>query len=249
MIDSLSIDVQNVSKTFKIFHERRNSIFEQAQSVFSRKIFYEKLSVLDNISFNVKKGEMLGIIGVNGCGKSTLLKLIAKLFVPDKGQIITSGRVTPLLSLGVGFQPEFTAIDNIILYGMILGFTKNQIKNKVDSIIEFAELEKFADIKIKNFSSGMFARLAFSTTLQIEPDILLVDEVLSVGDLHFQEKSYKAFSSILKNEKSVVIVSHNLNTLNELCDRVLFLNKGKIQSLGKPDEVISQYTKMIEEIN
>jgi len=248
-MDSLSIDVQNISKTFRIFHERRNSIFEQVQSIFSRKKFYEELLVLDNISFNVKKGEMLGIIGINGSGKTTLLKLIAHIFSTDKGKIITSGRVTPLLQLGVGFQPELTAIENIILYGMILGFTKNQIKNKIDSIIEFAELENFADIKLKNFSSGMYSRLAFSTTLQIEPDILLVDEVLSVGDLHFQEKSFKAFSSILKKEKSVVLVSHNLNTLNELCDRILFLNKGKIEALGKPDEVIPQYTKMIDEIN
>lgn len=248
-MDSLSIDVQNISKTYRIFHERRNSIFEQVQSIFNRKKFYEELLVLDNISFNVKKGEMLGIIGINGSGKTTLLKLIAKIFSVDKGQIITSGRVTPLLQLGVGFQPELTAIDNIILYGMILGFTKNRITEKIPAIIEFAELENFADIKLKNFSSGMYSRLAFSTTLQIEPDILLVDEVLSVGDLHFQEKSFQAFSSILKKEKSVVIVSHNLSTLNELCDRVLFLNKGKIEALGKPDEVIPQYTKMIEETN
>lgn len=246
MMDSLSVEVKNLSKTYRIYHEKRNSIFETIQSVFNRKKYYEDLLVLDDISFDVKKGEMLGVVGANGTGKTTLLKLLANILTPNKGKVITSGRVTPLLQLGIGFQPELIATDNIILYGMILGLTKYQIKEKIDSIIKFAELEKFSDTKLKNFSSGMYARLAFSTALQVDPDILLVDEVLSVGDLHFQEKSFEAFSSFLKEEKSVVIVSHNLNTLNQLCDRVLFLNNGKIQALGKPDEVIPQYTKMVE---
>jgi lipopolysaccharide transport system ATP-binding protein len=201
--------------------------------------------VLNDISFNLKRGEMLGVIGLNGSGKTTLLRLLAKIMKPDKGEIIQNGKTMSFLELGTGFQPELTARDNIILYGMILGFTKKQIKEKMDAIVQYSELEKFIDTKLKNFSSGMYARLAFSTAIQTDPDIMLIDEILSVGDLPFQEKSYDTFLSFKKKQKSIVFISHNLNAVHQSCDRVLFLNKGKIQAIGEPSEVIEEYTKSV----
>lgn len=244
-----AIEVKNISKKFRIHHEKRNSVYEKVTSFFNRKKYYEELEVLKNVSFSVKKGEMLGIIGLNGSGKSTLLKLIAKILHPDEGTIGTKGKVTPILALGTGFQTELTAYDNVILYGMILGFTKNQIKSKLKSIFEFAELEKFMDTQLKNFSSGMYSRLAFSTAIQVDPDILLVDEVLSVGDLPFQEKSFNEFMKIRNSGKSIVLVSHDLETVRKLCDRVLILHEGKLHIIGKPNEVIEEYVRLTSKSN
>ena len=237
------LEVQNVSKKFRLYHEKRNSIFEQITSFFNKKQYYENLVVLDNVSFEVRRGEMFGIIGFNGSGKTTLLRLLANIMSPDKGKVFTNGKITPFLELGTGFEPELTAKDNIILYGMILGLTKRQIINKMKTIIEFSELEKFIDTKLKNFSTGMRARLAFSTAFQIDPDILLVDEVLSVGDLPFQEKCLDSFMSFLKKDKSIVFVSHDLETVRKLCDRVMFLYEGKIHSIGEPQKVVDEYIK------
>src|SRR6185312_14045043 len=167
------------TKKFRIYHERRNSVYEYIASLTNRKQPIDVLTVLNDISFSVKKGEMLGIIGFNGSGKTTLLKVIGKIYAPDTGEVMTSGRVTPFLELGTGFNGELTARENIIIYGVILGFTKKQIKEKI---------ERFLDTKLKNFSSGMNARLAFSTAMQVDPDILLVDEILSVGDISFHDK-------------------------------------------------------------
>lgn len=243
------IQIKNISKKFRIHHEKRNSVYEKVTSFFDRKKYYEELEVLKNVSFSVKKGEMLGIIGLNGSGKSTLLKLIAKILHPDEGTIGTKGKVIPILALGTGFQTELTAYDNVILYGMILGFTKNQIKSKLKSIFEFAELEKFIDTQLKNFSSGMYSRLAFSTAIQVDPDILLVDEVLSVGDLPFQEKSFNEFMKIRNSGKSIVLVSHDLETVRKLCDRVLILHEGKLHIIGKPNEVIEEYVRLTSKSN
>jgi len=193
-----AISVKNITKTFMLFHEKRDSVFEVLTKFFNRDKYYEKLLVLDNISFDVKKGETFGIIGDNGVGKTTLLRLLSGIYKPDSGSISINGSIIPFLSLGVGFQVEMTAIDNVILYGRLLGHSKKEITKKVPDILKFAELEKFGDTKLKNFSSGMFARLAFATAIQVDPDILLVDEILSVGDIGFAKKSHDAFLSFKK---------------------------------------------------
>lgn len=236
-----SIIVKNVSKNFRIYHEKRNSFYEYVTSIFNRKNTYENLTVLKDISFSVKKGEMLGIMGFNGSGKTTLLKIIGKIYSPDQGEVLTNGKLVPFLELGTGFNGELTARDNIIIYGVILGFTKKEIKEKIKEIAKFAEIEKFLDTKLKNFSSGMNARLAFSTAIQVNPDIILVDEVLSVGDITFQEKSFNTFMEYKKQGKTIVFVSHNIEQIKKFCDKAIWLHQGRIQEYDRSDIVVEKY--------
>lgn len=241
-MSEIAIEVKNLKKSFRIYHEQRNSVYEAISGFFSNRKYYEELPVLDNISFNVKKGEMFGIIGKNGTGKTTLLRILAGIYRPDSGSIKVNGTLIPFLGLGLGFQPELTAKANVILYGKLLGFSKKQIEDREHEIINFAELEKFEDTKIKNFSSGMLARLAFSTAVQVDPDIILVDEFLSVGDMEFQKKSREVFHSFRKKQKSIIVVSHNLENIRDNCDRAMFLDNGKIHTIGDPQQVINAYT-------
>jgi len=236
-----AIEIKNVSKKFLIHHERKNSLFEYLATFFKRDSTREELQVLNDISFSVKKGEVLGILGLNGSGKTTLLKIISKIYSPDSGSVSVDGQVMPLLELGTGFHPELTARDNIIVYGVILGFNKNEIIKKIENIISFAELEKFLDTKLKNFSSGMGARLAFSTAIEVDPDILLIDEVLSVGDIKFQEKSSQAIMKFKEMGKTLVIVSHSIKQIIKMCDRVIWIDNGKICEDGEPSMVVSKY--------
>lgn len=238
-----AIFVKNLSKKFRIYHERRNTVFEIITGFFNKTKYYEELTILDNVSFEVNKGEIFGIIGRNGTGKTTLLRLLSQIYKPDSGSIKINGSLIPFLSLGAGFQLEMTASDNVILYGKLLGFSKKEIKSKLEEIIRFAELEKFADTKLKNFSSGMYARLAFATAVQVNPDIILMDEVLAVGDIGFQKKSHDTFSSFKEKGKTIVLVSHDLKVMRENCDRVMFLNEGKIVDIGDPEQVIKTYLK------
>lgn len=247
--DNYSIIVKNVSKTFRLAHEKRDSIYEYLESIFNSKKSADTLAVLDDISFSVKKGEMLGIIGFNGSGKTTLLKILARIYTEDSGSVAINGNVTPFLELGTGFKGELTAKENIITYGVLLGFTKKEIIKKIDEIIRFAELEKFLSTKIKNFSAGMNARLAFSTAIQVDPDILLVDEVLSVGDIAFQEKSFKAFVEFKEKGKTIVFVSHNVEQVQRLCDKVLWIHNGKIRDYGLPSDVVEKYKQFAENKN
>ena len=189
MVD-YAISVKNVSKKFTLYHEKRDSIFESATSIFQKKRHSETLQALDNISFNVKHGEIFGIIGRNGGGKTTLLRIISKIYSPDSGSVDVKGTVIPVLALGLGFHPELTAITNIYQSSILLGFKKELISKRVEDIIKFAELEKFADTKIKNFSAGMQMRLAFATSVLVDPDVLILDEVFAVGDLNFQKKCF-----------------------------------------------------------
>ena len=237
----LAIELKHVSKKFRIYHERKNSLYEYIVSFFNRNNSYEELTVLDDISLTVRKGEMIGILGFNGSGKTTLLKLIAKIYYPNNGTVTTYGKLTPFLELGTGFNSELTAKDNIILYGILLGFTKNEIMKKINTIIKFAELEKFLDTKLKNFSSGMYARLAFSTAISVNPDILLVDEILSVGDIKFQEKSYSTLLDFKKQKKTIVFVSHNINEIEKHCDSVIWIHNGKIIQHGDATTVTKKY--------
>jgi len=239
----ISINVENVSKAFRIYHEKRDTIYETITGFFNKKKYYEKLQVLDDVTFDIKKGEMFGIIGKNGTGKTTLLRLLARIYKPDLGKITVNGYLIPFLGLGAGFQAEMTAKENVLLYGKLLGFSKDEIRDQFQEIIKYAELEKFADTKIKNFSSGMYARLAFATAIQINPDIVLIDEILAVGDIQFQKKSHETFLSFKKRKKTIVVVTHDLNTIKENCDRAMFLNDGKIVTIGEPQDVIDAYTK------
>ena len=235
-MNDFAIKVQHVSKVFSISKKR---IFKQISKSKS-----DSLKVLDDISFDVKKGEILGIIGTNGSGKTTLLRIISGVYKPDTGNVKIYGRLSPLMQIGAGFQQEFTARDNIIANGMLLGLSKSDIEKKVSGVIQYAGLEKFTNLRIKHYSSGMRARLAFATAMQVNPDILLVDEILSVGDKNFKEKSYQTFTSFKKQNKSILFATHNLGNLPNFCDRVLLIDKGKIIMIGEPEEVIKKYKEI-----
>lgn len=200
-----------------------------------------------HISFTVKRGEILGIIGKNGSGKSTLLKALAGIFSPDSGTIDLKGNSVSLLSIGVGFQRELSGRENILLSGMLLGFSEEEIRDKMPGIIEFAELGDFIDKPVKTYSSGMHSKLAFSITAILETDIMLIDEVLSVGDERFKKKSYNKMKSLISHkDRTVVIVSHSISTLTELCDTVMWMHDGEIKRIGKPDGVLAEYKEFMK---
>ena len=238
-----AVVVNNVSKTFRIYHEKRNSVYESIIGSFSKKKHYEDLLVLRGVSFFVKRGEMFGIVGKNGTGKTTLLRIISGVYKPDKGNVFVNGSLVPFLNLGAGFQPELTARANVIQYGIILGFKKKEICARIDDIMKFAELERFADTKLKNFSSGMYARLAFSTAVQVDPEILIIDEVLQVGDLAFREKSYETILAFKKRGKAIILVTHDVNKVQEHCDRAMFLNQGLVEFIGKSEGAVDAYKR------
>lgn len=239
--NEISIKVEDITKSF-------NVIKPSGVSGTVKKIMYneqKRLIALQNISFSVKKGEMVGIIGLNGSGKTTLLRTIAGIYTPDKGKITTHGILAPLLQIGTGFHEELTARDNIIMYGMLLGFSKKAIIIKIEKIIQFAELEEFANMKLKQYSTGMKARLAFSTALQIDPDILLVDEILAVGDIAFKQKSFEEFLSFKKKKKTILYSSHSIGMMPELCDRILLMDHAKMIMLDEPNAVLEKYKEIV----
>jgi lipopolysaccharide transport system ATP-binding protein len=237
-----AIIVENVSKRFKIPQEKRRTVYENIAGIFKGNRYgYEEFWALRNISFRVKRGEAVGIIGENGSGKSTLLKVIAGVLYQDSGRVTVNGRIAPFLELGVGFQPELTAEENVYLYGSIMGMNRAQIKNEINNIFEFSELEKFRNARLKNFSSGMYARLAFSTAISIEPDIILIDEALAVGDEAFQGKCYDKINEFRREGKTIVFVSHGMETVKQLCERSILLNKGQVCSIGYSENVVNEY--------
>lgn len=240
-MSDVAVEVKNVSKTFRIYHEKRDSVYETIVGWFSKKKYYENLQVLKNISFSVKKGEMFGIIGRNGAGKTTLLRIIAGIYKSDTGTVSINGSLIPFLGLGTGFQIELTARANVIQYGILLGFKKKEITERIDEVMKFAELEKFSDIKLKNFSSGMYARLAFSTAVQVDPDVLMIDEALYAGDLAFQQKCFDTIVSFKKRGKAIILVTHSMLPIQSQCERSMFLNQGTIEAIGNSDEVIEAY--------
>ena len=248
-MDEIYVNVKHVSKRFRLYHEKRTTIYESITGYFSRKKHYEILQALDDITFDVKKGEMFGIIGKNGSGKTTLLRILSHIYRPDSGSVDIKGTIIPVLALGLGFHPELTATTNIIQSGILLGFSKKDISNRVDDVIKFAELEKFADIKIKNFSSGMQMRLAFSTAVQVDPDVLILDEVFAVGDLNFQKKCFNKIMDFKKSGKSIIFVSHDMAPIKNFCDRVMFLNSGRAEIIGTPDEAIASYVDFLGKQN
>lgn len=245
MNDSAVI-LEDVSKSFRISQVKNQAIFNYIFSLNKGRKDDEELCVLDSISLDVKKGEIIGIMGRNGSGKTTLLKLVAGILKPDSGKIITNGEITPFLEIGTGFNPELTASENIIIYGVIMGFSKKSIESKVQNVLKFAELEKFANTPLKHFSSGMYARLAFASAVQVDPDIMLVDEVLAVGDISFKKKSFETFSTFKNKKKTIILVSQDIKSIKDLCDRVIILENGKIVFNGKPDVGTEFYQNMME---
>lgn len=206
----------------------------------------EMIHAVKNLSFSLHKGEILGIVGKNGSGKSTLLRAIAGIFIPDSGSIDLKGNTVSLLSIGVGFTPEISGRENILLSGMLLGFDEKTILNKMDSIIEFSELGKFIDYPVRTYSSGMYSKLAFSITASLETDIILIDEILSVGDEHFKKKSYAKMKELISDKnRTVIIVSHNMDTLKTLCHKLLWINDGEFKLLGDTSDVIKQYREFM----
>jgi lipopolysaccharide transport system ATP-binding protein len=243
-----AIIVDNLSKQFRIPHERKITVYQHLTGIFHGGSYsYEVFNALQDISFTVKHGETFGIIGPNGSGKSTLLKILAGVLYPDSGRVQVNGKIAPFLELGVGFHPDLTAKENIYLYGAIMGLSKREIASKFDEILEFAELERFESMKLKNFSTGMTVRLAFSTAIQTDPNILLVDEVLSVGDESFQRKCSEKINEFRKDGKTIVFVSHGLGAVKQLCERSILLSHGKINSVGYSEKVVNDYRIRIYE--
>jgi len=244
MEGNVAIKLNNVSKTFVIPHEKINTLRGAFINVFKGRT-YEKFKVLDDISFEVKKGEFFGIVGRNGSGKSTLLKIIAGIYQTDGGKINVDGLVSPFLELGIGFNPELSGRDNIYLNAIVLGMKKKQIEKKFDEIVKFSELERFVDQKLKNYSSGMQVRMAFSVAVHANRDILLMDEVLAVGDANFQDKCYKYFEKI-KGKKTILFVSHDMESIRKFCDRTAVLDKGRIIFAGKTEIAIQKYLDIMK---
>lgn len=212
-----------------------------------KKAHVEEFQAVKGVSFTVPKGEILGIIGKNGSGKSTMLKALAGIFSPDQGTIDLKGHTVSLLSIGVGFQKEVTGRENILLSGMLLGFSEEEIRAKMPEIIEFAELGRFIDMPVKTYSSGMHSKLAFSITAILETEIMLIDEVLSVGDAKFKKKSYAKMKELISNKnRTVVIVSHSIDTLKDLCDRVMWMHDGEIKMMGEPETVLEKYEEFMQ---
>jgi len=240
MEKDIAIKVENVSKTFRIPHEKISSLRGAAVNVFKKKS-YEEFQALDDVSFEVKKGEFFGIIGRNGSGKSTLLKILAGIYQPDHGKVYIQGLISPFLELGIGFNPELSGRDNVYLNATVLGLTKKQINAKFDSIVAFSELERFIDQKLKNYSSGMQVRLAFSVAIHANREILLMDEVLAVGDTNFQSKCLTEFNHYKEMGKTVILVTHDVGVVQRYCDRAMLLRNGKIMKIGKAEEVGNEY--------
>lgn len=244
MTDDIAIKVENVSKTFKLPHEKVSSIKSAVINFYRRNRTYEKQQVLKDVSLEIKKGEFFGVVGRNGSGKSTLLKLLAGIYTPDQGGIHTHGQLTPFIELGVGFNPELTGRENVFLNGALLGFSRSEMNALYKDIVKFAELEKFMDQKLKNYSSGMQVRLAFSIAIQVKSDILVLDEVLAVGDEAFQRKCIKVFDSYKKNKQTVILVTHDMETVKKYCTRAILLHEGEIIEEGNPFEVATRYSKL-----
>lgn len=235
-----AIDVDQVSKTFRLPHERRTTLKEYFLHPL-RRTHYEEQRALQDVSFRVEPGEFFGIMGPNGSGKSTLLKIIAGIYRQDTGTARVNGLLSPFIELGVGFHPELTARDNIRINGTLLGLDRRQLQARYDDIVAFSELERFVDQKLKNFSSGMQVRLAYAIAIQVDFDILLLDEVLAVGDESFQQKCFETFERFREQGKTIVLVTHALDLIQRFADRALLLRDGHMQALGPPDDVIAQY--------
>lgn len=243
-MSSVAIKVENVSKTFKLPHDKTNSVKSMLISwLRGGRQSYEIQQALDEISFEIKEGDFYGIVGRNGSGKSTLLKMLAGIYTPTRGSIQINGKLTPFIELGVGFSPELSGRENVFLNGSLLGFNRSEMEAMYNDIVEFAELEKFMDQKLKNYSSGMQVRLAFSIAIRAQTDILLLDEVLAVGDSAFQQKCFDYFEELREKKKTVVFVSHDMSAVTKFCNKAVYIRNGVKIHEGTPSEVADMYTE------
>jgi len=240
MAARVAIEVVDVHKSFRLPHQQRTTMKEYLLHPLHRTTYEHQVALAD-VSFAIEQGEFFGIVGPNGSGKSTLLKILAGIYRQDRGEVRVGGLLSPFIELGVGFNPELTARDNVRINGALLGLSLKELKRRFDEIVGFAELERFVDQKLKNFSSGMQVRLAYSIAIQVDFDILLLDEVLAVGDQSFQEKCMVTFDRFRSEGKTIVLVSHDLDAVSRQCDRALLLERGVVQALGPPADVIDAY--------
>ena len=239
-----AVRVDDVSKRFRLYHERNQTL--KSAILRGKTSRHEDFWALENITFDVNQGNTHALIGSNGSGKSTLLKCLAKIYWPTKGTIDYRGRMASLLEVGSGFHLELSGRENIYLNGSILGMSKKEIDSKFDEIVDFSGVERFLDQPVKNYSSGMYVRLGFSIAIHVDPDILVVDEVLSVGDEEFQRKSFQKFLEFKKRGKTIILVTHTMQVVKDICDTATWINKGQLQSTGKAKDVVAQYKKSID---
>ena len=235
------IKVENVVQRFRVIHERPDTLRELFARFLRQNVNYHDFEAVGDVSFNVYTGEMVGIIGRNGCGKSTLLKVIAGIYRPTSGSVQVDGSIAPLIELGAGMHTELTGRENIILNGLLMGYSKRQMLEREQRIIDFAEIGDFIDVPLKQYSSGMYMRLAFSVATEVDPDILVIDEILAVGDLSFQQKCFKRLERFRESGKTILFVSHTMDQVEEHCDRVVFLDRGKLVFVGAPAEAVALY--------
>jgi ABC-type polysaccharide/polyol phosphate transport system ATPase subunit/ABC-type polysaccharide/polyol phosphate export permease len=240
---SCAVSVSGLRKSFRLPHERHDTIKERLAHPF-RHVKHETLTALDDVSFDVRRGEFFGIVGRNGSGKSTLLKCVSGIYRPDGGALDVDGRLAPFIELGVGFNPDLSAADNVILGAILLGLTPRQARERFDDIVRFAEMERFIDLKLKNLSSGMQVRLAFAVTIQVDADVLVFDEVLAVGDSGFQQKCFERFERLKSEGRTVLVVTHDMAMVERFCDRAMVLDAGRLVDIGAPEEIASSYDRL-----
>ena len=238
-----AIVVSHVNKDFKLYYDRANTLKEKILFFTKDKSKNDVLHILKDINLTIKNGEAVALIGVNGSGKSTLLKLMTKIIYPNKGKITTYGKLTSLLELGAGFHPDFSGRENIYFNASIFGLTQKEIDDRIDKIIEFSELGSYIDNPVRTYSSGMYMRLAFAVAINVDADILLIDEILAVGDQHFQDKCIAKMKELKAQGKTMVFVTHSMNTVKEFCSRAVWLSNGVIKMDDEPDKVIEEYLK------
>ncbi len=239
-----AVEVRNVEMHFNMSKEKLESLKEYFIKLLKRQLMFEDFLAINDISFDIKKGDVFGILGLNGSGKSTILKIISGIFTPTKGTVATSGTIAPLIELGAGFDMELTARENIYLNGSVLGYSKKFMDEHFEDIVEFSEMREFLDVPMKNYSSGMVARIAFAIATVTCPDILIVDEILAVGDFLFQQKCEERINSMLKDDTTVIIVSHSIEQIERLCKHCMWLEKGKIRMIGEAQEVCDAYKNL-----
>jgi len=239
----IAIKVDHVYKSFNVYYDRANTLKERLLFL-ARNKRKEKRQILNDINLEIKQGETVALIGVNGSGKSTLLKLMTQIIFPNKGTIETKGKLTSLLELGAGFHPDFSGRENIYFNSSIFGLTRKEIDARLDQIIEFSELREFIDNPVRTYSSGMYMRLAFSVAINVDADILLIDEILSVGDQHFQEKCFSKMRELRKQKKTMVFVTHSMESVKNLCDRAIWLDNEKVRMYGNTAEVVDEYLRV-----